>query len=208
MALVVATLEQALVDAFDLMENTDWQVGDNPNEAFAEGVAKAWKDFAESGSITTVDVGGIPGGVFAGAGTGSITVDDRPCADALVAACTQMQNMASGRDTFLAEKMAAALHSLITSGQVSTDVIGTRTPPSSSPVPASGSAKGSMTGIPMPVQLGLIAAFTTMGGMTAGNSAFLAAQLAPLTRAYLAAAIVTTNGEGSLAGSIGTGAMT
>jgi hypothetical protein len=180
---------------------------DGDNSVFADKVAKAVKDYAESGLISTADAGTISAGVFAGAGTGKIACDDGPCADAILSACDAM-NSDGGGNEYLAKELAAAIHAMIESGTVETDVSGAAVPPSGGSVPVSGKAEGVMAGVPAPMEASLLSAFLDMNDMTTGGDDYMASQMAAAIDTYLKACAVSAAGKEALSGSAGTGAMT
>ena len=202
MALVSAALENDIASAFKSM-------GDGDNKVFSQKISAAVKKFSESGTVTTVDAGAISAGAFTGAGTGGIEVDDSICEEIIYAACTAMDSMGSGGNAFLAEQLAIGIHSMVSAGNVETDVNGTAITASSPPVtiPVSGKATGSMAGVPAPMQAAFTAAFNSMDNMTEGGDDYLAQQMATAIDAYHKASAINTNGSAALAGSIGTGAM-
>jgi len=200
MALVVSTLKNDLVSAFQSMNNGD-------NKVYSEKVSAAVKKFAESGDIATVDTGTLPAGVYAGAGTGGIEADDSACEGIIYAACAAMGGMKSGGNEYHAAQLAAGIHAMILAGEVKTDVSGTVTPPGSPPVALNGSATGTMTGMPSLMQASFETAFAAMDGMKSGGDEYMAQQVASAVDAYLKAAAVNTQGTGPLSGSIGAGLM-
>lgn len=200
MALVITTIEENLTDAFKDMTDGD-------NKVFSKEVSMAVKKYAESGDITTVDAGTISTGVYTGAGTGGITVDETICEKIVYAACTAMDNMKEGGNAYLAEKMAGGIHAMLLAGEVKTDVKGTVTPPSSSPVTLDGNAAGTLTGVPAPMQASFFAAFNSMDGMKSGGDEYMAEQVYTAIDTYLKTAIVSTKGSDVLSGSVGTGKM-
>jgi hypothetical protein len=197
MSLPVSDFEDALKAVFNDMSGDD--------RHFSDGFAAAVKNYAESGDIATVDAGTVSAGVFAGAGKGSITVEASDCAD-IVYAGTQTMAGKGGNDV-LAEKMAEGVDTMIANGAVKTDVSGICTPPSGSPFTLSGSAEGTMTGIPFPMETSFFSAFEAMSGMSEGNNDYMAAQCAIAITAYLQASVVNTQGKDALSGSTGTGKM-
>jgi hypothetical protein len=202
MGLNVTTLKDDLFAAFRSMTDGD-------DAVFAEAVATSTDDYTGSGSIVTADAGPVSGGAFAGAGNGDNTTDDQICRGIVLASCDAMRAMVTGGNAYLAAQLSAGIHSMVMQGEVNTDVMGTVTPPSpASPFPRNGKAKGNQAGVPAPMQAAFLAAFTVMDGMTEGGDEYLAEQIAIAVDAYLKAAIVNTNGQGTLAGSVGIGAMT
>lgn len=200
MSLVQSKLKNDLLAAFNSMTDGD-------DTVFAKKVSKAVADFAQSGKISTTDAGAISAGTFTGKGTGSISVQSSICENIILSACKAMRNMTSGGDSFLAEKIASGIHTMISSGKVSTSVNGTVVPPSGTPSGMGGSAKGTMNGVSATIQSGLISAFRAMGRMTSGGDSHFAEQAASAVNKYLKAASIMTNGTGGLAGSIGSGNM-
>ncbi|MDR1905168.1 MAG: hypothetical protein LBQ88_23165 [Treponema sp.] len=202
MALNATTLKNDLLNAFRSMT-------DGEDSVFAEGIATSTDDYTESGSIVTADAGPVSGGAFAGAGNGDNTTDNQICRGIVLAACNAMRTMTTGGNAYLAAQLAHAIHSMVMGGEVNTDVVGVVTPPpSASPFPRNGKAKGQQLGVSAPMQAAFLAAFTAMDGMTEGGDEYLAEQIATAVDAYLKAAVVNTNGQGALAGSKGIGAMT
>jgi len=201
MALVVTVLKNDLISAFYSMNNGD-------DKVFSEKISAAAKKYAESGSIATVDTGSVSAGVYAGAGTGKITVNDSVCEKIVYAACMDMRNLKTGGNEHLAAELASGIHSMVTAGEVKTDVKGMVTPPSSSPVTLNGTAKGKLTGISAPMQTAFLSTFTAMDGMKSGGDDYLAQQIAVAVDAYLKDGVVNTKGDSALSGSAGTGKMT
>ncbi|MDR1072981.1 MAG: hypothetical protein LBL45_04815 [Treponema sp.] len=202
MGLNAATLKDDLLAVFRSMTDGD-------DAVFAEGAAASTDNYVESGSIVTADAGPVSGGVFVGAGNGGNTTDDQICRGIVLAACDAMRAMATGGNAHLAAQLSAGVHSMVMQGAVNADVTGMVTPPPPTPpFPRDGSAKGCQAGDPAPMQAAFLAAFTAMDGMAEGGDEHLAGQIAIAVDAYLKAAVVNTNGQGTLAGSVGIGAMT
>jgi hypothetical protein len=197
MSLPFSSFESALKAVFNDMSGDD--------RKFADDFAAAVKDYAESGAIATVDAGTVSAGVFAGAGEGGIAVEASDCAD-IVYAGTQAMLEKGGNDV-LAEKMAEGVDTMTANGRVKTDVSGTCTPPSGSPFTLSGSAEGTMTGAPAPMEAAFFSAFEAMNAMTEGNNDYMAVQCAVAVTGYLTQAVAATNGKSALSGSTGTGKM-
>jgi hypothetical protein len=197
MSLPFSGFVSALKVIFNNMSGIDRQFSDN--------FAAAVKDYAESGVISTVDKGAVSAGAFAGAGEGGITVTASDCADIVYAGTQAMLRV--GGNNVLAAKMAEGVDTMITNGEVATAVSGTCTPPSDPSFPLSGAAKGVMTGVPAPMEAAFFSAFETMNPMSEGNNDYMAAQCAAAIHDYLTKAVVTTEGQGALSGSTGTGNM-
>jgi len=200
MALIVSTLKDDLFSAFRSMSNGD-------NKVYSQKVSAAVKKYAESGSIATVDKGTVSAGAYVGAGTGKITVDESICEKIVYAACTTMDGMKSGGNDYLAERLTSGIHTMVSAGEVKTDVTGTVTSGGSSS-PLGGKATGKMTGVPAPMQTAFTTAFNSMDSMKSGGDEYKAQQVSIAIDAYLKAATANTNGSGAISGSAGTGKMT
>lgn len=197
MSLKQSDLEDDLKEAFATMQN---------DADFARLVSVAVARYAESGDITTTDAGQVSAGTFSGSGTGKISVDSSFCEGILVSATDSMKSMTSGGDALLAGQLAAGIDAMMAAGTVTTEVSGTATPPPpASPVPVSGTATGTFTGNPALIQGVMAGAFPVMMGMVEGGNDFFAVQLATCVTSYLNAGIISTNGTGAVAGSVGTG---
>jgi hypothetical protein len=200
MALILSTLQNDLLDAFQSMTDGD-------DDAFADKVSSAVDRYAETGLITTADSGGVPSGAFTGAGTGNITCDAALCKNILLSACSAMPTMTAGGNDFLAAQLALGIHTMVSAGQVRTAVTGTVVPPGSPPAPMAGNASGTMTGLPAPMQAAFQAAFTAMDTILENGDQYMAEKMAVPIDAYLKAAVVATQGGDALVGSVGAGNM-
>ena len=120
MSLIQSDLEDDLKEAFATMQN---------DADFARLVSAAVARYAESGDITTTDAGQVSAGTFSGSGTGKISVDSSVCEEILVSATDSMKSMTSGGDVLLAGQLAAGIDAMMAAGTVTTEVIGTATPP-------------------------------------------------------------------------------
>jgi len=197
MSLKQSDLEDDLKEAFATMQN---------DADFARLVSVAVARYAESGDITTTDAGQVSAGTFSGNGEGKISVDSSVCEGILVSATDSMKSMTSGGDALLAGQLAAGIDAMMAAGTVTTEVSGTATPPPpASPVPVSGTATGTFTGNPALIQGVMAGAFPVMVGMVEGGNDFFAVQLATCVTSYLNAGIISTNGTGAVAGSVGSG---
>lgn len=204
MAFVQATLQSDLLSVFQSMTDGD-------DSVFSDGVAQALKNFVNSGTPSTTDAGTIPTGAFTGASTGgTITADDSACAQIIASAFTFMRNNENGGDDYLADKIAEGLQRMTDDAVVTTSVSGTTVPPSPPPptIPTAGTAKGGITCVTTAVASGLKAVFSAMKEMSSGGDAYFASQMASLVNACLLAGVVSTQGQGNLAGSTGTGTAT
>lgn len=217
MALVKNNLISDLKAIFKKMKDDG---EDASNSDFSEGIASACKSYIEAGDITTIDGGTVSSGVFAGSGSGSITLDDSLMSDEIDSAIADMQDMTSGGDAVLADAIFSGLNEMISKGEVETDVKGSTTSPSGSLVePTSGTAKGKgltcTDGItedpnnPKDFVGKLKKVFQDMidkrndEGFNGDN--YLAEQLADIINTYIATGTVTTSGQEALSGVTGTG---
>lgn len=180
---------------------------DGDDRYFVREVSSKVADYAESGSISTTDAGTISQGALVGSGNGSISVDSSICENIVYAACKAMAKMTTGGDAYLAAQLASGIDSMMLAGTVNTTVKGTVTPPSSSPILAAGTAKGTFTGVMATLQSGFLAAFNAMATMTSGGDEYLAGQMATVITAYLKAGLIATQGQANLTGSISAGSM-
>lgn len=197
MSLKQSDLEDDLKEAFATMQD---------DADFARLVSAAVARYAESGDISTTDAGQVSAGTFSGSGTGKISVDSSLCEGILVSATDSMKSMTFGGDVLLAGQLAAGIDAMMAAGTVTTEVSGTATPPPpASPVSVSGSATGIFTGNPALIQGVMAGAFPVMMEMVKGGNDFFAVQLATCVTSYLNAGIISTNGTGAVAGSVGSG---
>lgn len=204
MAFVQANLQADLLSVFQSMTDGD-------DSKFSDGVAKAFMDFVNTGTPSTTDAGTIPTGTFTGASTGgSITATDSACAELIASAFSYMAEHDSGGDDYLAEKIAEGLQKMTDDAVVVTSVSGVTVPPSPPPptIPTAGTARGGITCSTASVSNGLKTAFGAMKSMSSGGDAYLATQMASLVNACLLAGTVSTQGQGNLEGSSGTGNAT
>lgn len=204
MSLVLSTLKTSLENAFSAMKSDS--SGSNRN--FAKNISKAVADYAESGYISTVDAGTVSAGVYAGKGSGSITVDSSVMEEIVFGVAEGMNSTPSGGDNALASGIASGAKAMITAGTVNTTSTGTVTPPGSSSSPFAGSCLGVMSFDDTSVKTALVSAFSSMAGMSEGGDSVFALQMATAIDAGLKAGTATVNGLGNLAGATGSGKMT
>lgn len=204
MSLSKDSLKNDLISLFNAMAED--KTGNN--KKCAKDLSKAVADYAESGSISTTDLGTIPSGTFSGSGNGSISVDSSIAENIIYAACIAMGSMVAGSGDYLALQIATGIQAMITAGEVTTTVTGTCTPPPpATPFPTGGTAKGTMACVQAPLYASLKTAFISMQSMTSGGNKYMAEQITNAVDTYLKAGSITTNGQGTIAGSIGTGSM-
>lgn len=205
MAFVVSTLQKDIKDVFDSMTNGD-------NTVFANGIANAVVTFVGTGIVSTTDGGTVSGGVYVGSGTGSLFVTATKCAKIIKDACEAMMNMSSGGNDYLAEQIGAGIKQMADDGQVITTVTGTLTPPSSSPItPYGGTAKGTIKCSETALVADLKSVFADMWDNRGddeydGNLEF-AKKLAQAVNTFWTNGLISTDGEGNIAGSKGTGSI-
>lgn len=205
MAFVVSTLQKNIKDVFDSMTDGD-------NAVFANGLSNAIVTFVGTGVVSTTDGGAVSGGSYVGRGTGSLSVTATKCAKTIKDACEAMMNMSSGGDNYLAEQIGKGIKQMADDGQVTTTVTGTLTPPSSSPItPYGGTAKGTIKCSETSLVSDLKSVFAQMwdnhdSDSYDGNLEF-AKKLAQAVNDFWTNGVVSTNGEGSIAGSKGTGSI-
>lgn len=206
MALVKSKLENDLKNIFSAMKNQN-----KDDDYFCDEIAKACKNFGESGSIVTVDAGTVSSGVFAGSGNGSLSLTDSLMSSP-IKACCKLMKQGLGDDTTLANAIGTGILAMTTAGVVETDVIGVTTSPSGSPVPpSSGTAKGTIKCQNASLISGLIKCFKDMKDKYKDEGfkgdEYFAQEFASLADSYFKAGAITTNGTGALSGTIGTGTI-
>lgn len=202
MAFSTQTLRSDLYTAFKGMQSDD---------DFANNLAKAVKDFGESGDVITADSGVVSSGTFTGAGKGRIKLTDSLCSAPIKAACKAMLSLTEGGDAILASAIGSGVQAMVTAGEVSVDVAGTVITPAGVPTPMSGSAKGTLTCQNASLISSLISTFRDMKdrydeeGFDGDD--YLADKLSDKLNDYFTSGTVSTNGTGSLAGSVGSGTI-
>lgn len=205
MAFVVSTLQKDIKDVFDSMTDGD-------NAVFANGIANAVVTFVGTGEVTTTDGGTVPGGSYVGSGTGSLSVTATKCAKTIKDACEAMMNMSSGGNDYLAEQIGKGIKQMADDGVVTTTVTGTLTPPSSAPVtPYGGTATGTIECDEASLVSDLKAVFAQMWDNRGtdgydGNLKFTE-KLAQAVNDFWTSGAVSTDGEGNIEGSKGTGSI-
>lgn len=205
MALVKATLENDIKQVFKNMADAGENASDDD---FASGIAKACADFVESGLVTTVDAGTVTSGIFAGSGTGNVSVDTSVMENILITACSSMKSMTSGGDNVLASALANGFVAMTTAGTVDTDIVGVTTSPMGSVVPpSSGKGKGTITCQSAGILSSLNTAFSSMKTMTAGGDDIFASALASAIETSVKAGVIVINGQGALTGTTGSGTI-
>lgn len=210
MALVVKNLETDFKKVFKKMKDA----GKNSSDSdFSEGIASACKSYIEAGEITTVDGGTVSSGVFAGGGTGSISLDDSLMSEVLDTATQEMKSMTSGGDNTLATALFSGLNAMISAGSVEIDVTGATTSPSGSTVPpSSGTSKGTGlnctdSGFVKSVKGIFQDMINKRNDEGFNGDEYLAEHLAGTINTYISTGTVTTSGEGDLSGVTGAGSI-
>lgn len=199
MPLVVATLQNDLSKCFNDMNDITDGTG---NKYMAENVAKAISNFVKTGIVTSVDSGtASDGGVYAGAGTGTMEIKESDLKDKL-----QKTFEANYENNDLATHIADDIDSIISEKDTcSTDTIGTSSiPPKTNP--ANGKGKGTFTGVKSTIESVLKSTFNTMNNMVEGGNDFLASQWASCLQSYLTAGIINIQLQSPMSGA-GVGAI-
>lgn len=214
MALIAETLRTALYAVFTGMGDTA------TDDDYAYGIGNAVAVFLKTGSVATVDGGTVTGGVFAGAGTQSLStntsISGTACASILKSACVQMKNMSSGGNDYLAEETGKALKKMASDIRIKTSVTGTLTPPSGTPVApypptGTGMAEGSVTCDDTSLVSSLKTAFNNMWSRREeegfdGNW-YLADEMSKAVASFWKFGVVSTSGKNELSGSSGAGGI-
>lgn len=205
MAFNKAQLQSDFEDVFESMTDGD-------EDTFPDGISDAVVAFVSGGQVSTQDDGTVPGGAYSGSGTGTLSVTASACASIIKSACTAMKTMTSGGDDYLAEEIGKGLKKMADDGVVVTTVTGTLQPPSSSPVtPYVGTAQGTISCSESSLVSMLKSTFKKMwddrekDGFD-GNEEF-AKELANVVNSFYTSGTVTTQGQGNIAGSSGSGSI-
>lgn len=213
MSLSKTALKNSLSSLFSAMG------GSATDSQFANGIASATVSYLKAGTVTTADAGTVSGGVFAGAGTQSLsdnsTVTPTLCAQGILSACAYMQSHREDEgfdgNAYLAEKIAESMESMAGAIQIKTSVTGTLTPPSGTPSALSGSAEGTVSCEGAPLSQELKSAFSHMWSHREDEgfdgNAYLAEKMSDAVDAFWKAGIVSTHGTGALLGSAGAGSI-
>ena len=206
MALNKAQLQSDFEDVFESMT-------DGNEDTFPNGISDAVVTFVSGGQVSTQDAGTVTGGTYAGSGTGSLSVTASACAAIIKAACTAMKTMTSGGDDYLAEEMGKGFKKMADDGVVTTTVTGVLTPPPpATPIsPYGGAAKGSISCSEATLVSKLKLLFKKMYNQREeegfdGNKEF-AKELANEINSFYTSGTISTQGQGNLEGSTGSGSI-
>lgn len=206
MALNKAQLQSDFEDVFESMT-------DGNEDTFPNGISDAVVTFVSGGQVSTQDAGTVTGGTYAGSGTGKLTVTASACASIIKAACTAMKTMTSGGDDYLAEEMGKGFKKMADDGVVTTTVTGVLTPPPpATPIsPYGGAAKGSISCSEATLVSKLKLLFKKMYNQREeegfdGNKEF-AKELANEINSFYTSGTISTQGQGNLEGSTGSGSI-
>ena len=186
---------------------------DGNEDTFPNGISTAVVTFVSGGVVSTTDGGTVSGGTYAGSGTGQLTVTASACAAIIKKACAAMKTMTSGGNDYLAEEMGKGFKKMADDGVVTTTVTGTLTPPSpATPIsPYGGAAKGTISCSETTLVTKMKALFQKMYNQREqegfdGNKEF-AKVLATEINSFYTSGTISTDGQGNIAGSSGSGAI-
>lgn len=186
---------------------------DGNEDTFPDGISAAVVTFVSGGVVSTTDGGTVSGGAYSGSGTGKLTVTASACAEIIKKACTAMKTMTSGGDDYLAEEMGKGFKKMADDGVVTTTVTGTLTPPSpATPIdPYGGKAKGTISCSETSLVTKLKSLFQKMYNQREqegfdGNKEF-AKVLATEINSFYTSGKISTDGQGNIDGSSGSGAI-
>lgn len=211
MALVKSILKNSLLSIFNTMKNSS----DSDPSFFANGLASSVVTYVASGAVSTTDAGTVTGGEFTGAGTGALVLSSAPCAQEIISACNYMyahrEDESFSGEAYLAEKLSSALKEQAESGMVTTTVTGTLTPPSGTPVTYGGIATGSISVSNTSLTSKLKDLFSRMYNNresdTYNGDEDFADTLASQIDSMYKSGSITTDGEGNILGSSGSGTI-
>ena len=186
---------------------------DGNEDTFPNGISAAVVTFVSGGAVSTTDAGTVSGGAYSGSGTGKLTVTASACAAIIKAACTVMKTMTSGGNDYLAEEMGKGFRKMADDGVVTTTVTGVLTPPPpATPIsPYGGVAKGTISCSETALVTKLKALFQRMYNQREqegfdGNKEF-AKELANEINSFYTSGSISTDGQGNIAGSSGSGSI-
>lgn len=205
MAFNKLVLQNDVKAVFDSMtDGDDW--------VFANGIANAVVAFVGTGVVSTSDAGGVTAGAFTGSGKGSLSVSPTLCAKIIKDACDYMKNLESGGNDYLSEQIGAGIQRMADDGVVTTTVTGEVVTPSGSTIsPYGGTAKGDITCVSSPLISALKAVFAQMwdNRSVAGydGNLELAKEFADKVDAFWKNGVISTSGQGNIAGSVGSGSI-
>lgn len=207
MALKQTKLASDILDVFNSMKDNYKKEGYDGDKEFCEGLGKAFKDFGESGQITTVDAGTVSAGAFTGSGSGSLILSSSDTISTLKNAVKAMKEDKKD-DDYLAEQITQSLHDMYDAQDiVSTKVDGSITPPTGSAITISGaSGKGTIKCVFDTVESGLKSFFALMKNQDKDDSD-LANEIASLVYASIKSGVVSTTDEGEIKGALGSGTI-
>ena len=151
-------------------------------------MAAAIKKYILTGAVSTTDSGAAPAGSYAGAGVGTMSINDTALASDLLNTFLAKYN-----DDDLATNMANDIDRACSTGDpVSTLSNGTVTFPGGSSA-FSGPGQGRLSGNKGTIEGMLKACFSSMKNMSAGGNALYALQLATAVTMYLTAGTINVD---------------
>ena len=210
MALNKNKLASDIKAIFRAMKDNYDKEGYDGDDELAKGLAKAFKDYGETGSITTTDGGAVSAGSFVGSGSGSLSLDGSDSYSTLKDAFKAMKED-NKDDNYMAEQIKVSLDDMYgASDIVETTVNGVITPPSpATPITVTGaSGKGTITISFSTVESGLKTFFALMKNIeNKKTDDDLADQIANLVDTAVKTGIVNTDDEGKIAGASGVGTI-
>jgi hypothetical protein len=170
--------------------------GSKTNAWMASQIAGEIKRYILTGQVSTIDTGVAPAGAYAGAGTGTMVINDDNLGNALQTTCEAVY----GNDD-LAAHIAADINTVcMANDTVSTNTTGTVTTPAGASSPFAGTGKGKFTGDKAAIETTLKACFAAMNSMSEGGDDYFAAQLAAAVDTYLKAGSVSVTLQPPLTG--------
>ena len=208
MALDKSDLSADILEIFNSMKDNYKTEGYDGDKEFCEGLGQAFKNFGESGSISTKDGGTVSAGTFAGTGTGSLSLNSAKTIKTLKSAVKAMKE--NGKDDdYLAGQIKKALQDMYDASDiVSTTVNGAITTSSGSITITGASGKGTIECDFSSVESGLKTFFALMKDIDNGKTdSDLADKIADLVYSAVKSGVVSTNDEGEIEGASGLGTI-
>lgn len=208
MALDKEDLSADILEIFNSMKTNYKTEGYDGDKEFCEGLGKAFKDFGESGSISTKDTGTVSAGEFLGKGKGSLSLNSAKTIKTLKSAVKAMKEDGED-DDYLAGQIKKALQDMYDASDiVSTTVDGSITTSSGSVTIEGASGKGTIKCDFSSVESGLKTFFALMKNIDNGKTdSDLANKIADLVYSAVKDGVVSTNDEGDIEGASGAGTI-
>ena len=209
MSLNKSQLASDILSVFNDMKSNYKTEGYDGDDKFSKGMTQAFKDFGESGVISTTDSGTVSSGIFNGSGEGSLSLSSSASYSTLLSATKEMKKNKKD-DDYLADKIKEALEDMYdVSDIVETSVSGTITLSAGGVSTVSGaSGKGTISCDFSSVKSGLVSFFKTMKNIKNNKTdSDLANEIANLVYSAIKSGTISTTDSGEISGAYGSGSI-